>query len=385
VVAIDFATPSLVDRAGDIKFQDFLPCYVSGLLASQQRTADLYNIQVTSQLMREITPASAAFRLPILYGPQVAAFFEPFSKIPFAASALLWVTVSIVLYFVCCFVVWRSCPRLQSSPGTVIMLAIAFPPFFHTLVRGQNSALALCFFTAAFLALSSGKRYLAGLALGMLIFKPQLAIAAIVILLAAGEGKAILGFATSVAAQLPLAWTLAGTATMIAYINLLVHARTLLSSIEPSLTDAHCLRAFWDMLLPWPSISLALYLTIAAGVLALAALCWKSHGPLSLRFSSLLIATVLVSPHLYVYDLLILAPTFLLLSNWLLDHRTNTHSGSLGLLVYLAFLFSLVAPITKLTHVQLSVPTFIALQWVLYQISRKENTETVSELAPAHS
>jgi hypothetical protein len=385
VVAIDFATPSLVDRAGNIKFQDFLPYYVSGLLASQHRMADLYNIQVTSQLLRKITPASAAFRLPILYGPQVAAFFEPFARMPFTASALLWVTISILLYSVCCFVIWRSCPRLTPSPGMVILLAIAFPPFFHTLVRGQNSALALSFFTAAFLALISGKRYLAGLALGMLIFKPQMAIAALVILLAAAEGKALLGFVTSAAAQLAWAWSLAGTATMIAYISLLGHARTLLSSIEPSLSDAHCLRAFWDMLLPWPSISLALYLISAAFVLALSTLSWKSRGPLSLRFSSLLIATILVSPHLYVYDLLILAPAFLLLSNWLLDHRANPHSDRLGLLLYLAFLFSLAAPIAKLTHVQLSVPMFVALQWVLYNILRKKNTQTVNELALAHS
>jgi Glycosyltransferase family 87 len=384
VVAVDFATPSLVDRAGNIKFQDFLPYYVSGLLASQHRSADLYNTQLTSQLMRDIVPESASFNLPILYGPQVAVFFEPFAAMPFLSSALVWIVLSTIFYSLCCYTVLRCCPRLRGSPRLVVLLAIAFPPLFHTLVRGQNSAVALLLFVAAFSAFSINRRFLAGLALGMLVFKPQLAIAAVVVMLVSGEGKVLIGFATSAVAQLALAWFSAGTVTLRTYLNLLWHFRTLASSIESSLADAHCLRTFWDMLLPWPNVSLALYAITAAFVLAIATLTWKSTAQFSLRFSSLLLATILVSPHLYVYDLLILAPAFFLLTNWLLDHPAHPRSGQLMLLLYLAYLSTLAAPITKFTHVQLSVPIFVAIQWDLFRILREEDTHTASSLATAH-
>jgi hypothetical protein len=373
VVAVDFATPSLVDRAGNIKFQDFLSFYVSGRLASQHRAADLYNGAVTAQVMREIVPESSRFKLPILYGPQVALFFQPLGAMPFLAAALLWTTISLALYAACSLVLWRQCPRLHAFPVLAVILALAFPPFFHTIVRGQNSALALASFVAAFLAFGSDQHYLAGLALGTLVFKPQLAVAALIVMLAAFAGKVLTGFLVSVATQLGIAWAFAGTATLRLYVDLLWHFRKLLPSIEPSLSDAHCLRALWEMLLPWPAAATAAYAISAVAVLAMAIVSWKSPGPLALRFSSLLIATVLVSPHLYVYDLLILAPMFLLLADWLVDDFSTTTHSWVAVLLYLAFLLTLIAPITRITHVQFSVPVLVALQWMLYRILHPSN------------
>src|SRR3954453_10832366 len=113
VVLIDFATPSAVDRAGNIKFQDFLPFYVSGVLASQHRTSDFYSQQVTSRLMAGIVPAAAHVKLPFLYGPQVALFFEPFAGLPFPLAAWLWVAINVILYALCSLALWRDCDRLR--------------------------------------------------------------------------------------------------------------------------------------------------------------------------------------------------------------------------------------------------------------------------------
>ena len=46
----------------------------------------------------------------------------------------------------------------------------------------------------------------------------------------------------------------------------------------------------------------------AAWVLWLTIHYWRSQAPAHLRCAALLVATVLVSPHLFVYDLVILAP-----------------------------------------------------------------------------
>ena len=52
-------------------------------------------------------------------------------------------------------------------------------------------------------------------------------------------------------------------------------------------------------------------------VVALAFRAWQGARSLEVRFAALLLASVLVAPHLTIYDLVILAPALLLLANWL--------------------------------------------------------------------
>ena len=67
-----------------------------------------------------------------------------------------------------------------------------------------------------------------------------------------------------------------------------------------------------------PSVALAAYALMAVATLALATACWWAKGPLALRYSVFLVATVLVDPHVYAYDLPLLAPAFLLVWDWTL-------------------------------------------------------------------
>jgi hypothetical protein len=127
----------------------------------------------------------------------------------------------------------------------------------------------------------------------------------------------------------------------------------------------YSLRAFWTMLLPWPRLAVALYIASALAVLFLAFLCWRRGGSLALRFSALLLATVLVSPHLTVYDLVILAPMFLLLGN--AATADDALGEKTGLLLYLCFVLPLMGPLSLWTHVQLSVPAMVTLLWVIYR------------------
>jgi glycosyl transferase family 87 len=368
VVAVDFATPSILDRAGNVKFQDFLPYYVSGRLAAHGRLDELYDTRVTAREMQRVVPESAKLSLPVIYGPQMALFFLPFAALPFLWAAVLWVSISAGLYGLCCYLIWRTCPRLRDSPRVTAVVAVAFAPLFGTLVRGQNSAVALLLFVAAFLALRSSQPVLAGLAFGMVIFKPQLGLAAAVVMLAAGEWKMVAGALASASAQFAVGWIGAGSSAMHAYARTLLHIRDLMPSIEPGLENGHCLRAFWELLVPSPEIAFALYVITAVGTLFLAAVSWRARGPLALRFSALLVATVLVSPHLYVYDLLVLAPAYLLLSDWVMTQPFDSRYATLGVLIYLAYLLPLFGPVTKFTHLQISVLALGALQWMLYRI-----------------
>jgi hypothetical protein len=91
---------------------------------------------------------------------------------------------------------------------------------------------------------------------------------------------------------------------------------------------------------------------------------------LGLRFGALLIATVLVSPHLTVYDLVILAPAFLPLSDWVVGDFFSQRQIA-GLLLYLCYILPLLGPVSKWTHLQLSVPAMAGLVWILWRTTKQ--------------
>ena len=137
----------------------------------------------------------------------------------------------------------------------------------------------------------------------------------------------------------------------------------ILPVLEPRPYQMHSLRAFWGLLLPWPHAAFVLTLASTTAVLALAFIVWKSKRPLGVRFSALLVATVLVSPHLTVYDLVILAPAFLLLSDYCLQSPVQRPLSAVPALLYACYPLFLLGPLARYTHVQLSVPVMMALLW----------------------
>jgi hypothetical protein len=395
VCAVDFLTPGPFDRAGNIKFQDFLSFYISARLIQQGRAAELYDQPARDAEMLSIIrtidagqrisapPSSAYPRLPNLYGPQTGLLFVPLTRFSFPTAALLWVTLSVLIYLGCLYFVWKSCvwnvgagraPLLAGfARRDFLLVAIAFPPLFHFFVRGQLSVPVLVCFTLAYLAFRSHHVFLAGIALGLLILKPQFLLAIPLVLLLSHAWKAFAGLLMGAFAQLAITWARFGSAVMHSYVEMLHRTPRWLGIAEPvhSRIQMHSLRSFWSLLIPSPSVAFVLFLLSSIVVVWISSCVWKSSAALSLRFSALTLAAVLVNPHLLVYDLLVLAPILLLLAGWTLANATHPYRSSLRVLIYLAFVLPLFGPLTQWTHLQLSVLAFVALLWVLSRVASR--------------
>lgn len=370
VCAVDYATPGAFDRAGNIKFQDFLPLYVSARMIEQHRAAELYDPEVMAQEIQTIVHQPSV-RLPNLYGPQVGLLFVPLASLPFPSAARIWIALSLILYVACVVLIWRCCPNLRGDLWLILLAAAAYPPLFHFFVRGQTSVLALLCFTVAFVALRKNRPWLAGILLGFLLFKPQFLLALPLIFLLAQAWRIFGGLVISAAAQWLLTWAYFGSMVIRAYIQMLSHASRWIEAAELNLApiQMHSLRAFWALLIPLPSAAFSLYVLTSILAIWIASRVWKSSAPLSIRFSVLLFTVVLVNPHIFIYDLLVLVPAFLLLSNWLLTDPGVASSSSVTVLIYLAFVLPLIGPLARWTHLQLSVIIFIALLWSLFRIA----------------
>ncbi|HET9307116.1 MAG TPA: glycosyltransferase family 87 protein [Candidatus Sulfotelmatobacter sp.] len=371
VCAVDFATPELFDRAGNVKFQDFLPFYISAQLIAQHRAVELYDSQTTQREMLAIVRDPTRVRLTYLYGPQVGLLFLPLAKLSFSAAARIWVSISVLIYAACIYALWRCCSNLRAYPGTVAIAALAFPPLFHFFVRGQFSPIILTCFVAAFLALRANRPWLAGIAFGCLILKPPFLVAIPLIMLLAQAWKISAALIASAAAQLALTRLYFGHEVMLSYLDLFQHPSRWLAEAELNLApiQMHSLRSFWSLLISPPAAALVLYLLCSIAGIAIAVAIWKSPLPLPLRFSALTFAAVLVDPHLFIYDVLVLAPALLPLADWTLVNEHHVLTPPLRVLAYLAFILPLFGPISRWTHLQLSVVVFAALLWTLHRVT----------------
>ncbi len=369
VYAVDLSSHGLRDRYGIVKGADFLHFYTLGHLARQGRGDLLYDLRAQAGITRQLVPEAPDSLYVPLYGPQVSLWFAPFARLSYGRALAAWLLLNVLIYGTCCYAVGKTCAALRPYRWTVLIAGLAFPGFFHLLMWGQTSGLALLCFTLAYLALRRGWNVLAGLAIGTLVFKPQLGLVAAAVLLLAGAWKIIAGAVLSMSAQLALAWMHYGTGVLRTYFDALLHVRAVLALLEPRLYQTHSLRSFWSLLLPWPRAASVLYAASALVAVWLALQCWKKNGQLEIRYAGLLFATVLVSPHLTVYDLVILAPAFLWLADWAAANGGGRVSLWIDGLLYACYPLFLLGPLARITHLQLSVVAMALLLWICWRIA----------------
>lgn len=378
--AWNLATPSLLDRNHNLKGTDFLHFYTLGLVAEHHSAAKLYDMHAQGTLAEQRVPEAAGIRYLPLYPPQVSLLFAPMAHLSYGWALIVWWILSASLYGLCCYAVWRSCASLRGHGPTVMILALAFPAFFHLIAWGQTSALALALFTAAFFLLRNRRDFLAGLVLGCLVFKPQLGIAVAAVFLATGAWKTVLGALISAAAQLGVGVLYYGAGPLRQWSDSILHAGNLLPLLEPKPYQTFSLRTFWAMLIPWHALSLTLYLLTAAAALLLLIAVWKRRSlPLGVRYSALLFATVLVSPHLTIYDLVILAPAFLLLADWLAAGSADKTPPWLGVSLYFSYMLPLLGPFARWTHVQLAVIAMAGCLLMIWTAANDARSLTLAE------
>lgn len=365
VYAAELTTPTLLGRSGQIKGADFSNFYVLGWLALNDRASDLYDAAALRQTAAALLPESSdTFYLPI-YGPQVALFFATFARLPYEWSLVIWLLGTTVIYGVCVWLIWRTCPSLKREANAVLLLAASFPAFFNLITHGQNSAVALACFTAAYLALRAGRPFWAGLAIGSLVFKPQLGLAAALVFLINREWRVVAGAVVAAGLQLWGTWLYFGTNVMTAYGQWLLGIGDLAPLLHVKPYQMHSLYSFWKLLIPWDPGALIFYGFTAGVVIWAACMVWRSGASISLRYAFLLLATVLVSPHLYVYDLVILAPAFLIVGDWTLGQPAGPFAKPMQRTLYFSYALPLAGAAAQFTRLQLSVVAFLALSAVL--------------------
>jgi len=345
---------------GKLTGPDFVHFYAFSHLAREGRIAEAYDWQALHSAQVAIRPESEASIYPPVYPPQAAVLFIPFSLLSFTNALRAWSAITILSYGGIVWLAWRPARKHLTDSVLVFAAAAGFPPFWQIVMNGQITIVILGACFLAWRALESKRHFLAGCALGLLAIKPQFGLPFAIIVLARRDWHMLGGAIASVAAQASLVWLVLGSQAFLSYYSMLPSIVAHADALEPKAFQSHSIRSLTRLLPAWAGVPT--WLLVAGLVLWNTARAWCAHAPIAVRFGLAMLASVLVNPHLIVYDAGILVLPLIWFATWSVQRSEAVDLQRFGALVYALFLAFLV-PTAALIYVQLSVPLMLWLFW----------------------
>jgi hypothetical protein len=362
--AVALAMPGARFITGDLKGGDFIHLYTLGNLAFEGGYPSLEDVDELHSRQTALWPPSRDARYLPVYPPQTALLFAPFASLPFGYALALWMAVTVGLYATIVAIAWRMYRDSYPDARLFAAATAAFPPFWLLVLFGQSTIVPFLGFFLAWLAFRAQRPILAGAAFGLLSIKPQLGILVACVFVLTGQWRVLLGGAISGTLQLMVVVYAMGSSAVLSYAETLIRIPAVGYLLEPSPWRAHSLRALTD-LLPSP-VGVISWLILCAAATAAVVKTWRVRAPLEARFGLLGIATVLVSPHLFVYDVALLVLPIIWLGAWV-ERAARSLRVEYWHSVYGLFVFLLV-PTARMIYVQVSV---LLMAWMFWRIAHR--------------
>jgi hypothetical protein len=362
-VAWTQAVDGPLDRFGQLRGMDFVQFYGAGRFVAEGRAGDLYDWHAFARALPAMVPSLGGLLYVPVYPPQVALLFAPLGRLSYGAALLIWTLCSAGMYVSAVALLLRRLPALGQVRLEAWAFALGFPAFVQLLAHGQIGALALLLVVAAYTAFERGHPVLVGAALGSLAFKPQLlTFAALMAILWPTRGI-VLGAVAAAAVQVAVAAILLGPSVVPDYVDAIGRILGRPAAFEPKPWSLHSLRGFWELLLGRAAWVTWLWAASCAAVAWLARRAWSQHSDPAVRFAIVTLAALLVNPHLYVYDLVLLTVPVACLGAAIL--RQGGGNPQASALQYSLIWLPLLSPISSLTRLQLTSVVMTALLWML--------------------
>lgn len=366
---------------------DFLGFYAAGALIRSAPTA--LNDPLAQQLFQQRLLGHQFDQVAVWVSPPYFAWaFAPLSVLPYKLAFACFVALSLS----CLAISFKRLQRELGSSASVggwMWLGIQYYPMLQWLLNGQITALWLSVFIQSFVALRRGRDVEAGLWFGLLACKPTLGLGFGVVLLVARRWRALAAASFVGAALLGFAWL-----TMPAVLHGYFHGSAALLALVRGkgypTAGLHGSFEFGTLLFDDLSHRLA---SLAGVAVALAMLAFIAHSwwrkpwqpgarAWDLRLAASLAIGVVASPHLFVYDLmLLLLPLFILLRYFPTRDGVPLGGGTLLGLAALTWALGLVGPALTVGQQELTQLLFgvsVALQlgvlavcWLSAEIARE--------------
>src|SRR6266480_977860 len=289
----------LIDRNGKPIGTDFSNVYAAGSLTWQGRPAQAYE----PALQHAAEQAVFGGREVPFYGWHYPPFFFAIAvvvaAVPYAWGLSIWLAASLAAYLAA---IRAILPRRET-----LLISAAFPAVFINIGHGQNGFLTAALLGGA-LQLLDRRPWLSGVLIGLLAYKPQFGVLIPVALLAGGRWNTIGAAAATVAALVAVSFVTLGGGVWHAFADSMTFTQTVV--LEPGGIGWEKIQSAFSAMRMWGAgvrsayaIQIALALILAASL----AWLWQSNALFELKASALATASLLATPYVLDYDLVVLA------------------------------------------------------------------------------
>ncbi len=288
----------LLDAQGRPIANDFVNVAAAGRLALDGEPAAAYDWPIHKQAEVRVIGHDFTNYYGWHYPPPFLFVAAALATLPFVTAAIVSLLATLAAYVAA---LWGILGR------SGIFVALGFPAALWNVTAGQNG-----FLTAALiggtLGLLERRPSLAGVYLGLLTYKPQFGLLFPLVLIADRRWTTILVAAATAITLAALSWLAFGGASWQAFVHWMpITSRIVLGEGQ---ADFDRLQSVFGLIraeggsetLAW-SFQAALSLVLAVVLV----LFWRSRAPFDLKAAALATGTLLATPYLYMYDLVVLA------------------------------------------------------------------------------
>ena len=152
---------------------DYPAFYGAGRIIAQGDGNNLYDSEKQAEIQKDLYPGKHNVFMPFPYPPFVAVAYYPFALMPYRLSYAVHTIVMAAALFLTIFLVCPIHEQIRQNYLFVACIALSFYPMFRAILGGQNTAITLFLFVLSWRAVLAKKELLAGMILGLLLFKPQ--------------------------------------------------------------------------------------------------------------------------------------------------------------------------------------------------------------------
>jgi arabinofuranan 3-O-arabinosyltransferase len=314
---------------------DFVNVWSAGRLVLDGHPALAYDWDIQKQVQVAVLGQSYEGNFAWHYPPPFLFVAALLAHFPYGVAYFGWAAVSLVPYL--------AVMRAIVGRSFGLLLAAAFPVVFTNALVGQNGFLTASLIGGT-LYLMPTRPVLSGICLGLLSYKPQYGLLFPLVLIAASQWKVF--FTAGIVAVLTasLSWLAFGSESWQAFFHWMpMFSQAFLTEGRAPWGKMQSIFALVRYFGGTEQLAWIFQWIMSGAVVVVLALMWRSRSvSYPLKAASLAAGALLITPYLFLYDLMVLAIAVAFLVRVGLDQGFARHElPALGLVAVLLMIFPL--------------------------------------------
>ena len=278
---------------------DFVNVWSAGKLVLEGHPAQAYDWDIQKQVQVAVLGQSYEGNFAWHYPPPFLFIASLLAHFPYATAFIGWAAVSLVPYL--------AVMRAIVGRPFGLLLAAAFPVVLTNTLVGQNGFLTASLIGGT-LYLLPVRPILAGVCLGLLSYKPQYGLLFPLVLIAASKWTVFVTAGVVAAGVAFASWLAFGTESWQAFFHWMpMFSQAFLTEGRAPWGKMQSIFALVRYLGGTEQLAWVFQWTLSAAVAVVLALMWRSRISYPLKAAALATGALLITPYLFLYDVMVLA------------------------------------------------------------------------------